>query len=244
MAYTPDATDDTQPTGNQALSTAALEFRTLKTYIQATKTAQAVRDAAQDTSTSTAQSTANAAVSAAAAAALRFSRITTLTGSGTFTVPAGVTHLMVVARGGGCDGHKWRSTTAVATTSHTFNVLAAAAPEVTALMQVTAGDIIAYSVGANTVIGESGASHVISTAGAATTFGSVTAPKAVSTGSYCNYINTSQILLLDQFVVGNTFVNYAGTEADATFPTNFYPINSITQNTQEAATAGSITILY
>jgi hypothetical protein len=244
MAYTPNAEDTAQPTGNQALSTAALEFRTLKTYIQATKTAQAVRDDAQDVATAAALVVANAAVSAAAAAALRFSRITTLTGSGNFTVPAGVTHLMVVARGGGCDGHKWRSTTTVSTTSHTFNVLAAAAPEVTAFMQVVAGDIIAYSVGANTVIGESGASHVISTAGAATTFGSVVAPKAVSTGSYCNYINTSQLLLLDQFVVGNTFINYAGTESDAEFPTNFYAINSITENTQEAAMAGSITLLY
>ena len=51
MAYTPDAEDTAQPTGNQALSTAALEFRTLKTYIQATKTAQAVRDAAQEAAT-------------------------------------------------------------------------------------------------------------------------------------------------------------------------------------------------
>jgi len=51
MAYTPNAEDTAQPTGNQALSTAALEFRTLKTYIKATKTAQDVRDDAQDVAT-------------------------------------------------------------------------------------------------------------------------------------------------------------------------------------------------
>ena len=83
MAYTPNAEDTAQPTGNQALSTAALEFRTLKTYIQATKTAQAnatalvasnlaaalvtqdTRDDAQDVSISTAQSTAATAQSTA-----------------------------------------------------------------------------------------------------------------------------------------------------------------------------------
>lgn len=51
MPYTPNAEDLTQPTGNQALSTAAPEFRTLKAYIQATKAAQAVRDTAQDAAT-------------------------------------------------------------------------------------------------------------------------------------------------------------------------------------------------
>ena len=51
MAYTPDAEDTAQPTGNQALSTAALEFRTLKQYIQTTKTAQDARDDAQETAT-------------------------------------------------------------------------------------------------------------------------------------------------------------------------------------------------
>lgn len=62
MAYTPNAEDTAQPTGNQALSTAALEFRTLKQYIQATKTAQDLRDDAQDVATALVQTNLTTAV--------------------------------------------------------------------------------------------------------------------------------------------------------------------------------------
>lgn len=122
MPYTPNAEDTAQPTGNQALSTAALEFRTLKTYIQATKTAQAAatalvasnlaaalvtqdtRDDAQDSAITAAAALGTTGIAAAAAAlAVAQGKLTkeVLTGSGNWTVPAGVTSVLVVVQGGG-----------------------------------------------------------------------------------------------------------------------------------------------
>lgn len=122
MAYTPDATDTAQPTGNQALSTAALEFRTLKQYIQTTKTAQAVatalvqtnltaaivaqdvRDDEQDFYVQHAIALGTTGIAnAAAALAVAQGKLTkeVLTGSGNWDVPAGVTSVLVVVQGGG-----------------------------------------------------------------------------------------------------------------------------------------------
>ena len=167
MAYTPDAEDTAQPTGNQALSTAALEFRTLKTYIQATKTAQAaatalvqtnlttavvaqgVRDGIQDAATLTAQNTANTGVAnAATALAVAQGKLTkeVLTGSGNWTVPAGVTSVLVIVQGGGsCEaeysannwgGHSW-----------SFYSEATAGELVSRVVAVTAGESLAYVCG-------------------------------------------------------------------------------------------------
>lgn len=167
MAYTPDAEDTAQPTGNQALSTAALEFRTLKTYIQATKTAQAVatalvqtnltaaivaqdvRDDEQDFYVEHAIALGTTGIAnAAAALAVAQGKLTkaVLTGSGNWTVPAGVTSVLVVAQGGGsCEAeysaniwgaHNW-----------SFYVEATAGELVSRVVAVTPGDSIAYVCG-------------------------------------------------------------------------------------------------
>ena len=167
MAYTPDAEDTAQPTGNQALSTAALEFRTLKTYIQATKTAQAAATALVQTNLNTAVSaqdtrddgqdsaiTAAAAFgitgisNAAAALAVAQGKLTkaVLTGSGNWTVPAGVTSVLVVVQGGGsCEaeysanswgGHNW-----------SFYSEATAGELVSRVVAVTAGESLTYVCG-------------------------------------------------------------------------------------------------
>lgn len=204
MAYTPDATDTAQPTGNQALSTAALEFRTLKQYIQTTKTAQDVRDDAQeaatalvasnlaaalvaqdtrddaqDTAISTAQSTATAAGVAAAAAqadattaianaalsVVKVKSIMSITnGSGSVTVPTGATSCLVIGKGGDMQGRD--------STDFVIGYNCATAATKANIIAVTAGDSIAYSIGA---IG-GGASNP-----ADTTFGSVTCQKAPRT---------------------------------------------------------------
>lgn len=167
MAYTPDAEDTAQPTGNQALSTAALEFRTLKTHIQATKTAQAAATALVQTNLNTAVSaqdtrddgqdlaiTAAAALgttgiaNAAAALAVAQGKLTkaVLTGSGYWTVPAGVTSVLVIVQGGGsCEaeysaniwgGHNW-----------SFYSEATAGELVSRVVAVTAGESLAYVCG-------------------------------------------------------------------------------------------------
>ena len=167
MAYTPDAEDTAQPTGNQALSTAALEFRTLKTYIQATKTAQDVRDDAQETATalvssnlatalvtqdtrddaqdtaiSTAQNTATAALALAAG---RLQRVV-LTGSGNWVVPADVTEVVVLVQGGGsCDAEYLASDWWALNWS--FYSEPTAGELVVASVAVTAGASIAYVCG-------------------------------------------------------------------------------------------------
>ena len=204
MAYTPDAEDTAQPTGNQALSTAALEFRTLKTYIKATKTAQAAatalvasnlaaalvtqdtRDDAQDVSISTAQSTAATAQSTAntgvanaataqadattalANAALSVVKVKSIvsitSGSGNVTVPTGATSCLVIGKGGDMQGRD--------STDFVIGYNCATAATKANIIAVTAGDSIAYSIGA---IG-AGASNP-----ADTTFGSVTCQKAPRT---------------------------------------------------------------
>lgn len=204
MAYTPDAEDTAQPTGNQALSTAALEFRTLKQYIKTTKTAQDVRDDAQeaatalvtanlaaalvaqdtrddaqDTAISTAQSTATAAGVAAAAAqadattaianaalsVVKAKSIISITsGSGSVTVPTGATSCLVIGKGGDMQGRN--------SNDFVIGYNCATAATKANIIAVTAGDSIAYSIGA---IGGGDSNP------ADTTFGSVTCQKAPRT---------------------------------------------------------------
>lgn len=134
MAYTPDAEDTAQPTGNQALSTAALEFRTLKQYVQTTKTAQSAATAlvasnlaaalvAQDSRDDAQDVYIAAAVAANAATQAELDSLeSTLhnsfnlgtelyasAGSYTFVVPAGINQLIVTAAGGSTAGGYARS---------------------------------------------------------------------------------------------------------------------------------------
>jgi hypothetical protein len=168
MAYTPDAEDTAQPTGNQALSTAALEFRTLKTYIQATKTAQDVRDDAQDVATALVASNLAAAlvaqdsrddaqdvaITAAAALGTAASALAgtkankvALSGVGTWTVPAGVTSVRAILQGGGSaqaqiSGSTWGAL------SWAFYAEAYSGDVVIADIAVTPGASMAYTCGA------------------------------------------------------------------------------------------------
>ena len=171
MAYTPNAEDTAQPTGNQALSTAALEFRTLKTYIQATKTAQAVatalvqtnltaaivaqdvRDDEQDFYVEHAIALGTTGIAnAAAALAVAQGKLTkeVLTGSGNWTVPAGVTSVLVVVQGGGsCEaeysadpwGAVWGNR------NWSFYSEATAGELVSRVVAVSAGESLAYVYG-------------------------------------------------------------------------------------------------
>ena len=173
MAYTPDAEDTAQPTGNQALSTAALEFRTLKTYIKATKTAQDVRDDAQDTATALVASnlatallaqdsrddTQDVAITAAAALGTAASALAgtkankvALSGVGTWTVPAGVTSVRAILQGGGSaqaqiSGSTWSGSTWGAH-SWAFYTEAYSGDVVIADIAVTPGASMAYTCGA------------------------------------------------------------------------------------------------
>ena len=167
MAYTPNAEDTAQPTGNQALSTAALEFRTLKQYIQTTKTAQAAatalvqtnlnaavatqdtRDDGQDSAITAAAALGTTGIAnAATALAVAQGKLTkvVLTGSGNWTVPAGVTSVLVIVQGGGsCEaeysannwgGHNW-----------SFYSEATAGELVSRVVAVTAGEVLTYVCG-------------------------------------------------------------------------------------------------
>lgn len=174
MAYTPNAEDTAQPTGNQALSTAALEFRTLKTYIQATKTAQDARDDAQDVATALVASNLAAALvtqdtrddgqdsgiaaatalgitgiaNAAAALALARSKLTKLdiTGTGTFTVPADVTSIIAIVQGGGTAEAEY-SQGSQGQLNFAFYSLGQLGDVRVATVYVTPGDIIACTCG-------------------------------------------------------------------------------------------------
>lgn len=167
MAYTPNAEDTAQPTGNQALSTAALEFRTLKTYIQATKTAQAVRDAAQDAATLSVANNLTAAIAAQdtrddaqdvaiascytigiTASVLAGTKVNkaVLTGSGNWTVPAGVTRILAIVQGGGsCEAEYSANTWGAHNWS--FYSEPTAGELVVASVAVTAGDVLTYFCG-------------------------------------------------------------------------------------------------
>lgn len=261
MAYTPDAEDTAQPTGNQALSTAALEFRTLKQYIKATKTAQDVRDDAQeaatalvaanlaaalvtqdtrddaqDTAISTAQSTADTALATATTALA--TRVTTLSGSGNYTVPAGVTQIVVVMQGGSTGKGR-----AQATSGHgqfAFYMDSVAGEVVAKKVNVTPGQVIAYSVGVGgfvDVVGHGGLAlleEIISAS--SSTFGSLEAkincPRyGYSAGGYDTEANT-------------TFVSHQA-RYDRRFTTiNLGYVTGTSANSLDAGEAGSIHLFY
>ena len=172
MAYTPNAEDTAQPTGNQALSTAALEFRTLKTYIQATKTAQAVatalvqtnltaaivaqdvRDDEQDFYVQHAIALGTTGIAnAAAALAVAQGKLTAvvLTGSGTWTVPAGVTQLVVLIRGGGTADVEYRAEAWGAGNWYYYSD-SVLGQEVAELMFTAPGNTIAYGCGTGQLV--------------------------------------------------------------------------------------------
>lgn len=265
MAYTPDAEDTAQPTGNQALSTAALEFRTLKQYIQTTKTAQATATALVQTNLNTAVSTqdtrddgqdsaitAAAALgttgiaNAAAALAVAQGKLTkaVLTGVGSWTVPTGVTSVLVIAQAGGSaqaeisadswGGHSW-----------SFFSEATAGEVVIKLLSVTPGDVITYTCGAgqdlirDPATGSSFTPCYIKTLTAAgqTNFGSSILAKAAVT-RYA--VNTGGYVTQDNSNYGYSG-HYSGKLVDTQIEAAVYTPNV---SNIVAGTAGTITLLY
>ena len=265
MAYTPNAEDTAQPTGNQALSTAALEFRTLKQYIQATKTAQDLRDDAQDVATALvasdlayvrviqdarddAQDTAiyTAQDTATAALALAAGKLTkaVLTGVGSWTVPTGVTSVLVIAQAGGSaqaeisadswGGHSW-----------SFFSEATAGEVVIKLLSVTPGDVITYTCGAgqdlirDPATGSSFTPCYIKTLTAAgqTNFGSSILAKAAVT-RYA--VNIGGYVTQDNSNYGYSG-HYTGKLTDTQIANAAYTPNV---SNIVAGTAGTITLLY
>jgi hypothetical protein len=261
MAYTPNAEDTAQPTGNQALSTAALEFRTLKQYVQTTKTAQAAatalvasnlaaalvtqdtRDDAQDTAISTAQSTAGTALATAITAistaiTALATRVTTLSGSGNYTVPAGVTQIVVVMQGGSTGKGRAQATSGYG--QFAFYMDSVAGEVVAKKVNVTPGQIIPYSVGVGgyvDVVGNGGMATLEETISASSsTFGSLEAkincPRyGYSAGGYNTEANT-------------IFVSHQA-RYDRRFTTiHLGYVTGTSGNTLDAGEAGSIHLFY
>ena len=142
MPYTPNALDDTQPTqaGSKARYTAE-ELRAIKTLLKSHE---------QAITTTLPASVADVAADVAALAAKlpTLLNLVQLAGSGNFTVPAGVTKLYVVAVGGGQSG----CTVAFPATGQTSCWYPPSqGKSLVQALSVTAGQNIAYSVGANGV---------------------------------------------------------------------------------------------
>lgn len=259
MAYTPNAEDTAQPTGNQALSTAALEFRTLKTYIQATKAAQGVRDGAQEAATALVASNLTAALVAQdtrddnqdiAIAAATSIGITAsvlagtkvnkavLTGSGYWTVPAGVTQIVVVMQGGSTGKGRAQATSGQG--QFAFYMDSVAGEVVAKKINVTPGQVIAYSVGVGgfvDVVGNGGQATLEETiAASSSTFGSLEAkincPRyGYSAGAYNTEANT-------------TFVSHQA-RYDRRFTTiHLGYVTGTSANSLDAGDAGSIHLFY
>ena len=168
MPYTPDALDDTQPIGSVVpASTAAAEFRTIKTKLIEHETAiTAITAIADDL----------AALDARIDAYDGYTFLRNrqwLTGSGNFTVPAGVTSLYVsVAAGGRAGFHMVRDNISP---QWTFEVDPRVSPITRKKITVAPADVIAYSVGADEAISRAGATISRDTAPGNSTFGSITA---------------------------------------------------------------------
>lgn len=171
MPYTPDALDDTQPNGATVpAKTAAAEFRAIKTVLIAHE------EAITDTIPAALAGLDVRLDSYEATTSLRNRQW--LTGSGNFTVPAGVTSLQVSLRGGGVDGVTLVNGTLAFNTLWARGAMSCAAGETdTRILTVTPGDVIAYSVGINGVytIPSSTDTRFTETAATDTTFGAVTA---------------------------------------------------------------------
>lgn len=169
MPYIPDPLDDTKPIGSD-LALAAVEFRALKTKLKAHETAVVT--------------TLPDAITAVTAdlAALTVRKRIQLTGSGNFTVPAGITTLWVTAVGGHRPVGTWGIT---GTYTFYYNYIRSGgiAPTLRKRLTVTPGQVIAYALGANEVLVSTGVGQYPATisqvsAAAATTFGDLVAPVA------------------------------------------------------------------
>ena len=147
MSYTPDPYDDTQPQGATVRAKdAAPEFRAIKTALKALKTA--VTETLPNALTALTTSVGNLET---AQSSLSIKVRQELTGSGNFTVPAGVTTLWVTARGGAkAEGtyHAVGGFGASFTYTQTRGINSIYRKKIT----VTPSQVIAYSVGLDEII--------------------------------------------------------------------------------------------
>ena len=258
MPYTPDAENVAQPTGNQALSTAALEFRTLKQYVQTTKTAQSAatalvasnlaaalvaqdsRDDAQDTAITAAAALGTTGIADAAAALIvaqgRLQKVI-LSGSGNWTVPADVTSLAVALQGGSTAHGHFNSFSSGANWDYLSQEQAGQQKVVN--LAVTPGDVIAYSCGTGQQVVASGNQITFPVQATATTFGSLTA----RTGKTYYYISGSG------FGTGrtetDTTVSFStSTRCDGGMNTITGLAGNVTTSAMTDGAAGSITVFY
>ena len=194
MAYIVNADDQSRPLDTDPRKQGAEELRALKARLIQTRTALegadstnaasaaaalAAANAAQGTANSAAsaaaaaQGSANAALAAAALSAIKIKSIVRIdSGSGNVTVPADCTSCLVFGKGGDWDGY---SETPTAQGS-----AAVFAPVDTAILAVTAGSTIAYSIGAINYTGVYGNMNPPTP----TTLGSFTARAAPRVPSY------------------------------------------------------------
>lgn len=189
MAYTPDPYDDTQPiAGSVRAQEAAPEFRAIKTALIAHKAAIDTTLPGSVTSEAAARTAADAALDArldAVESQTGYKYKQHLSGSGNFTVPAGITEIEVDMQGGGrgmCYAYTYPASSAPYRWFVRVDAIPAEHRKV--VLTVTPGDVIAYAVGANDVLAETFTggtagqwSVAASTAATNSTFGSLTALK-------------------------------------------------------------------
>jgi len=175
MTYTANPLDPTKPTSSDKARYAADELRAIKTKLVEHETAvvTTLPDSIDALST---------AFSDYVAENVGTLHQQQLTGSGNFTVPAGVTKLYVTMRAGGKPG--WKAGTTLPGLPLLMWQEAVEQPTLQKVLTVSPGDVIAYSVGSDQTIniyGDGSGPAVIAaqvTAAGDTTFGALTAKPA------------------------------------------------------------------
>jgi len=240
MPYTANAYDDTTPTGSTRAEFLDEELRAIKTKLVTHRDSLASQD---DAITAL-----DARIDAYDAKTFLRNHVV-LTGSGNFTVPAGITALKVCLRGGGVNG-----VTLVHGQAGTSNTLWArgaiscvAGEEDVRILTVTPGDVIAYSVGINGVYTVPNATDTMFTETAATdtTFGVITAKCAqgVYEGGIgiANYPNRSLVAYTRDDYPANPAATRALLSGTAVKSPNALNLLTVTQY---ASPAAYITVEY
>ena len=176
MAYTVNASEPSRPLDTDPRKQGAEELRALKLRVNQLQSTLAGADstnasaaAAALAAANAAQGSANAAASAAAAAqgtadsalnfaqAIAFRNVVQLTGSGDWTVPAGVTQVLaIISSGGTASGSKtFYSLLAVSQGSNDYCTIDLSSPRIAHNIQrigVTPAQVISYACGAGDTV--------------------------------------------------------------------------------------------
>lgn len=227
MPYTPDPLDDTQPLGSVVQAKeAAPEFRAIKTLLKdlnlATVTTIPGLIAALDTRID----------------ALESHSAQVLTGSGNFTVPAGVTKLYVTAQAGGlAEFLAWVDSQG----SSNCSLSQASSPGSIVIKEltVTPGDTLAYVAGTGEVIANPSTHSVTrSVAATATTFGAtITAPAPAQPALVNKRFAGVSAALTKSLTAGVVRVFNTDTSL-----VTIYSTDTVTEDLPWVTNAGSITV--